>query len=65
MMKEIFIPIVEKHGLEKGGRIMCEVGKTLATVTAWPEDIKEDCLAEVQHILELAKAAAAQPNGAR
>lgn len=60
ILKEVMLPIIEKHGLDKGGKVLTAVGEVLTQISKWPDDIKESCMEELERILELAKSKAAK-----
>lgn len=55
LTKQVVIPIIDKHGLSKGGKIITEVGAVITRISQWPDDIKIECMEEFERIMKLSK----------
>ncbi len=56
MFEAVMLPIIKKHGVNKGSRIVAAVGDILGRMVQWPDDIKNECNEEFERILKMAKA---------
>ena len=53
--KGTILPVIERHGMDRGGRILTHVGDVMTRMHAWPDDIKESCMEELLRIMAMAK----------
>ena len=55
MFSEIMLPVIQKHGAEKGARIMACVGKVFEEMARWPDDVRVESHDEMLRLLTLIK----------
>lgn len=59
LMRTHITPLLEKHGLDRGGRILEAVKQAHAVLDAWPKDIRDDALELFLGLIATTKEAAA------
>ena len=64
LLQRLLTPVVTKHGLERGVKIMEAVGTVVVAMQAWPEDIRDDALEALLSTLDTIKEMASEPSKA-
>ena len=52
--QEIVLPLVLKHGTEKGHEIICAVKRVTDIMNSWPDEIKNECKQALLLIIDVA-----------